>query len=150
VLRPARQTGHRALLGYQRNCDPAAEEGGEMQGEAAAGTRILVAEDEFLVALVIEDMLQSLGCTVVGPYSYLAEASEAAIREQVDAAVLDINLHGEMVYPLAEYLHRHGIPFVFATGYAAKDVPEHLRVFEFLRKPVSARTLEQAVRHMLN
>jgi CheY-like chemotaxis protein len=121
-----------------------------MQGERAAGKRILVAEDEFLVALVFEETLQSLGCTVLGPFSDLAEATEVATREQIDAAVLDINLRGEMVYPLADYLHRRGIPFVFATGYAAKDVPEHFRVFEYLRKPVSARTLEQAVHRMLN
>ena len=121
-----------------------------MQGESAAGKRILVAEDEFFVALVVEETLQSLGCTVLGPFADLAEATEAATREQVDAAVLDINLHGEMVYPLAEYLYQHRIPFVFTTGYAAKDLPEKFRAFECLRKPVSPRTLEQVVHRMLN
>ena len=124
--------------------------GGAMQGASAAGKRILVAEDEFLVALVVEGTLQSIGCTVLGPFADLAEATEVATREQVDAAVLDINLRGEMVYPLAEYLDAHGIPFVFTTGYAIKDVPEHFRVFDCLRKPVSKRTLEQVVRRMLN
>jgi CheY-like chemotaxis protein len=121
-----------------------------MQGELPAGKRILVAEDEFFVALVVEETLQSLGCTVLGPFSDLAEATEVATREQIDAAVLDINLHGEMVYPLAEYLDRHRIPFVFTTGYAAKDVPEQFRGVEHLGKPVSARTLKQAVCNMLN
>jgi CheY-like chemotaxis protein len=124
--------------------------GGAMESERAAGKRILVAEDEFYVALVVEETLQSLGCTVLGPFSDLAEATEAATREQVDAALLDINLGGEMVYPLAEYLHRHGIPFVFTTGYAAKDVPEQFRAFECLRKPVSPSTLKKKVQHMLN
>ena len=121
-----------------------------MQGESAAGKRILVAEDEFFVALVVEETLQSLGCTVLGPFADLAEATKVATRQQVDAAVLDINLCGEMVYPLAEYLFRHGIPFVFTTGYAVKDVPEQFRVFECLRKPVSPRALKQVVHRMLN
>src|SRR5919197_771511 len=121
-----------------------------MQGERAVGKRILVAEDEFYVALFVEETLQSFGCTVLGPFADLAEASEVATREQVDAALLDINLGGEMVYPLAEYLHQHRIPFVFTTGYAAKDLPEEFRAFECLRKPVSERTLEQVVRRMLN
>jgi CheY-like chemotaxis protein len=123
---------------------------GEMHGAVPAGKRILVAEDEFFVALVLEEMLQSLGCIVVGPFSDLAQATEAATREPVDAAILDINLGGEMVYPLAEHLHRHGIPFVFITGYAEVDLPEHLRAFEFLRKPVDTRTLKQVVQHMLD
>src|ERR671923_1687290 len=121
-----------------------------MQGESAAGKRILVAEDEFYVALFVEETLQSLGCTVLGPFPDLAEACEVATREQVDAAVLDINLRGEMVYPLAEHLHRDGIPFVFTTGYAAKDVPEQFRAFECLRKPVSPTALKQVVHRMLN
>jgi CheY-like chemotaxis protein len=120
-----------------------------MQGERAAGKRILVAEDEFFVALFVEETLQRLGYTVVGPFPDLAEATEVATREQVDAAVLDINLRGEMVYPLAEYLHRLGIPFVFTTGYAPKDVPEQFRAFDCLRKPVSPWTLKQVVHQML-
>ena len=124
--------------------------GAQLQSERAAGKRILVTEDEFLVALVVEETLQSIGCSVLGPFADLAEATEVATREQVDAAVLDINLRGEMVYPLAEHLHLQGIPFVFTTGYAVKDVPEEFRVFECLQKPVSKRTLEQVVRRMLN
>jgi CheY-like chemotaxis protein len=123
---------------------------GEMHGGDPAGKRILVAEDEFFVALVVEETLHSLGCTVLGPFADLAEATEAATRETVDAAVLDINLRGEMVYPLAEHLNRQGIPFVFTTGYALADLPERFRVFDCLRKPVDARTLKQAVHHMLN
>jgi CheY-like chemotaxis protein len=121
-----------------------------MQGERAAGKRILVAEDEFFVALAVEETLQSLGQIVLGPFSDLAEATEVATREQVDAAILDINLRGEMVYPLANYLRQHGVPFVFTTGYTSKDLPEQFRACECLRKPVSRRTLTEAVRHMLN
>ena len=121
-----------------------------MQGERAAGKCILVAEDEFLVAVAIEQTLDSLGYTVIGPFSDLAEATAAATRERVDTAVLDINLRDGKVYPLAEHLHRQGIPVVFTTGYEMSDVPERFRVFECLRKPVSARTLKEAVRLMLD
>jgi CheY-like chemotaxis protein len=131
-----------------RGAEP--DTGSEMHGGDLAGMRILVAEDEFFIALVVEETLQSLGCTVLGPFSDLAQATEAATREPVDAAVLDINLSGEMVYPLAEHLYRHGIPFVFTTGYAVADLPERFRVFDCLRKPVDPRTLKQAVHHMLN
>ena len=114
------------------------------------GTCILVAEDEFLVAVVVEETLQSLGCTVLGPFSELAEATAAAAREPIDAAVLDINLGGEMVYPLAEHFHRQGIPFVFTTGYAVADLPERFRGFERLSKPVDATMLKRAVHQMLH
>jgi CheY-like chemotaxis protein len=119
--------------------------GGDVEGKC-----ILVAEDEFLVALVVEETLQSLGCKVLGPFSALAEASAAAESEPIDAAVLDINLGGEMVYPLAERLHRDGIPFIFTTGYAVADLPERFRVFEHLPKPVDPRTLKRAVHQMLH
>jgi CheY-like chemotaxis protein len=122
----------------------------DMGGEDLAGMRILVAEDEFFIALVVEETLQNLGCTVLGPFSDLAQATEVATRESVDAAILDINLGGEMVYPLAEHLHRLGVPFVFTTGYAVADLPERFRVFECLRKPIDATTLTRAVHHMLN
>jgi CheY-like chemotaxis protein len=114
-----------------------------MHGKVPAGKRILVAEDEFFVGLVVEETLQSLGCIVLGPFPVLAEATEAATRASVD-------LGGEMVYPLAEHLHRHGIPFVFTTGYAVADLPERFRVFDCLRKPVEAWRLKRAVDHMLN
>jgi CheY-like chemotaxis protein len=119
-----------------------------MDSGELAGMRILVAEDEFFIALVVEETLHDLGVTVLGPYPDLAQATEAATREKFDGAVLDINLGGEMVYPLAERLQRNGIPFVFTTGYAAADLPERFRVFEILRKPVDARRLTEAVHHM--
>jgi CheY-like chemotaxis protein len=121
-----------------------------MDSGELAGMRILVAEDEFFVALVVEETLHDLGCTVLGPFPDLAQAIEAVTREPVDAAVLDINLGGEMVYPLAEHLHRRGIPFVFTTGYASADLPERFRVFACLRKPVDAASLKQAVRKLVH
>jgi CheY-like chemotaxis protein len=87
------------------------------------GLRVLVVEDEYLVATLIEEMLESAGCVVAGPIPRLAEALDAADIEACDAAVLDINLAGERVYPVAEVLSRRNIPFLFVTGYSAGSLP---------------------------
>ena len=81
------------------------------------GIRILLVEDEYLVASLIEEILEIAGCVVTGPIPRLAQAVDAADRETCDAAVLDVNLAGERIYPVAEILSRRNIPFVFVTGY---------------------------------
>lgn len=105
------------------------------------GLRVLVVEDEFLVALEVEAALEEFGCSVVGPYAKLSKALDAARTTPVDGAVLDINLNGEMVYPLAELLTTQKVPFVFITGYTAADLPERFRPFRRLSKPLDAESL---------
>src|SRR3546814_9846381 len=82
-----------------------------------AGLRILVVEDELLVALELEMMLIGLGCDVVGPASRLEKAMQLAAAEAIDGAILDVNLRGRPVYPVATALKARGIPFLFSTGY---------------------------------
>ena len=90
------------------------------------GVKVLVVEDEYLVATLMEDMLESAGCVVAGPIPRLAQALDAASSEACDVAVLDINLAGERVYPVADILARRSVPFVFVTGYGANTLPpEH-------------------------
>lgn len=81
------------------------------------GRRVLVVEDEFLVSLTIIDLLESIGCEVVGPIARLAAAIQLAQSESLDAAVLDINIAGEMIWPVAEELRRKGVPFLFLSAY---------------------------------
>jgi DNA-binding response OmpR family regulator len=81
------------------------------------GVRVLLVEDEYLVASLIEEILEIAGCIVTGPIPRLAQAVDAADRETCDAAVLDVNLAGERIYPVADILSRRNIPFVFVTGY---------------------------------
>ena len=81
------------------------------------GVRVLLVEDEYLVASLIEEILETAGCIVTGPIPRLAEAVDAADRERCDAAVLDVNLAGERIYPVADILSRRNIPFVCVTGY---------------------------------
>ena len=85
---------------------------------ALEGLRVLVVEDEFLVATLIEDMLTSAGCVVSGPIPRLAEALDAVHRGTFDAAVLDVNLAGDRIDPVADVLSRRNVPFVFVTGYS--------------------------------
>src|SRR5471030_2544427 len=82
-----------------------------------AGRRILVVEDEALVAWAIEDMLVELGCIVVGPAARVSQALVIVEGQPLDAAVLDVNLNGEKCYPVAEALTARGVPFIFSTAY---------------------------------
>src|SRR5262249_37123540 len=91
--------------------------------------------------MVMRDMLTELGYSVVGPFSRSADAEEAVRAESVDAAVLDINLDGEPVYPIADLLSRRGIPFGFVTGYGAEGIDGR-----FDHVPVLQRRIERQMR----
>jgi two-component sensor histidine kinase/CheY-like chemotaxis protein len=107
-----------------------------------AGNRVLLVEDEALVAMVMRDMLTELGYHVVGPFSRSGDAEAAAKDERVDAAVLDINLDGDMVYPVADVLAARGIPFVFVTGYGAESIEQRFADVPVLQKPIERQMLE--------
>lgn len=110
-------------------------------GEPAPTPRILVVEDEFLLAAGLADELTAAGYVVVGPYSRLQDARLGAEREQFDLALLDINVRQELVYPLADELCAHDVPFIFLSGYSASDVPLRFRERPRLAKPYEARSL---------
>ncbi|MGO9485352.1 MAG: response regulator [Rhodomicrobium sp.] len=89
-----------------------------MEQEAGlSGLKILVVEDEPLIAIALEDMLTDSGCTVAGPAASLKQGMQLLEEEAVDGAVLDVNLRGELVFPLADALAERSIPFVYVTGY---------------------------------
>ena len=99
------------------------------------GLRVLVVEDEMMVSMLIEDMLTDLGCTVVGPASRLDEAIELANRSEIDCAVLDVNLGGQPIFPLADILRAKGAPFAFATGYGDAGLRDVDKGSPVLQKP---------------
>lgn len=132
--------GTKADDGYRGNLNAASFLGGKT---------ILLVEDEFLLALQLEDLLQSRGATVRGPYSKLDEAMEAARRDHFDFAILDINLNGTLVYPLADDLLGRGIPFLFLTGYSLSNLPERFRGVTRLNKPCEPNLLIGALRTRL-
>lgn len=99
------------------------------------GLRVLVVEDEMMVSMLIEDMLQELGCEVVGPASRLDEALALAKEADLDCAVLDVNLGGQPIFPLADLLRERGRPFAFATGYGDAGLRDVDRGSPVLQKP---------------
>jgi CheY-like chemotaxis protein len=84
--------------------------------------RILVVEDEMMVAMLMEDMLEVFGCKLVGPAASIAHALLLISTETIDGAMLDLNLAGHSVYPVADELARLGIPFVLVTGYGNQEL----------------------------
>ena len=85
-------------------------------GRGLAGLRVLVVEDDPLIAMEVEELLRAEGCDVVGPAYNVAGALALAERERLDAALLDVNLAGELVFPVAQALARRSVPFVFVTA----------------------------------
>jgi CheY-like chemotaxis protein len=100
-----------------------------------SGRRVLVVEDETMVAWLLEDMLADLGCTVVGPAARVNQALAMLDAEAIDAAVLDVNLNGQKSYPVADALAARGVPFVFSTGYNKDSLPNSYQSFPVLQKP---------------
>ncbi|MFI4950338.1 MAG: response regulator [Caulobacterales bacterium] len=99
------------------------------------GLRVLVVEDEMMVSMLIEDMLSDLGCTVIGPASRLDEAMDLALAGGIDCAVLDVNLGGQPIFPLADLLRERGRPFAFATGYGDAGLRDVDKGSPVLQKP---------------
>lgn len=106
-----------------------------MKHPQLAGKRVLVVEDEFMVAVLVEDLLAEQGCVVVGPFARVSDALTAAVEEQIDLAILDVNIDGVDVFPVAEALDKKGVPFVFVTGYGAAAIPRDRPSWEACSKP---------------
>jgi CheY-like chemotaxis protein len=106
-----------------------------------AGARVLVVEDEMLVSLLIEDILTDSKCIIVGPYDRVPAALEAARTLPLDAAVLDVNLAGTKIYPVAEMLSARGIPFLLLSGYGSGAVPAEHTSWQVCAKPFRAEQL---------
>jgi len=117
--------------------------------EPLAGLRILIVEDEAMIALLIQDVLEEIGSVIVGPASRIPAALDLIAAEAVDLAVLDLNLAGQPVYPVAEVLADRGIPFVFITGYGQASIDERWRDRPSLPKPFRPTQLAGSLRSAL-
>jgi CheY-like chemotaxis protein len=109
----------------------------------ASPRRVLIVEDEMLVAMMVEDALTDLGLEVAGTAGTIEEALTAARAEGFDCAILDVHLHGKDVYPVADALAAKGVPFAFATGYGQGSLPERYRNRPTLPKPFTSQDLER-------
>lgn len=113
------------------------------------GQRVLVVEDEMLVSWSTQDVLEALGCVVVGPVTSVAQALAAVADEAIDAALLDINLDGEFSYPVADALARRGVPFAFLTGYDPASILGAYRSVPALQKPLRGTELAATLANMI-
>jgi CheY-like chemotaxis protein len=120
-----------------------------MTESSQAPARVLVVEDEYLIRMLLEDMLADLGYAVAGAVGSMAEASALAANGDFSAAILDVNLDGEEIYPVADILSTRGLPFVFVTGYGERNLPERYRGRPTLQKPFQAEQLDAALSGLL-
>lgn len=104
--------------------------------------RLMIVEDEYLIRLLLEDMVAELGCEVGAVAGNLADGKAAAENAEIDLAILDVNIDGEQVFPVADILKDRGIPFIFITGYGARGLPEHYRQTPTLQKPFQMEDLK--------
>jgi len=111
----------------------------------AEARQILIVEDEILLSMHLEDLLTGMGHRVVACVAHLQEALRAATQTNIDFAFLDINLGGDLSFPVAAILRRRNIPFVFATAYGIAGLSDEFRGTPILQKPYDPRELERVI-----
>ena len=117
--------------------------------EAGEPVRLLLVEDEALIALMLEDMVEGMGCAVTGLAPRVSLGVAMAETGHFDAAILDVNVAGENVEPVAERLAAKGVPFIFATGYGEAGVPLRYRDRPVVAKPFRSEQLEAAIQKVV-
>ena len=134
------KSGHLPQRAVSRSLDSCS---GREVDRSSDETRVMIVEDEALLAMELETLLQSAGCAVIGPFSNLEQARAAAHGEAINVALLDTNLNGQMVYPLADDLAARGVPFIFVTGYGTSHLPERFRAAPRVSKPYDPAVLRK-------
>jgi CheY-like chemotaxis protein len=117
--------------------------------ELLRGINVLVVEDNGLLCCVLEETLRDAGCNVSGPHSRLRDAMQAVPSEPIDIALLDLNLKGELVSPLADELTHRGVPYLLTSAYQARDLPASLQEAPQLRKPYTDTDLLERLAALL-
>lgn len=112
---------------------------------APTGKRILIVEDEFMIAVLLEDMLVDLDCVIAGVAANAAQAFELIGSTEIDAAVLDVNLSGHDSFAIAAALAERRVPFIFATGYGESRLPPELMGSPIVQKPYRSSEIASAL-----
>jgi CheY-like chemotaxis protein len=115
---------------------------------AASNSTALLVEDEPLVAMMMADVLSDFEFDVIGPFASVDKAIAAVNGANVNVALLDVNLGGEMVYPVASRLRELGVPFIFMTGYAPEGISKEFNDTPILKKPVDQAELYQVIQRI--
>jgi CheY-like chemotaxis protein len=123
--------------------------GNDMSETSKKQPRILVVEDEYLIRMLLEDMLADLGYDIAAAVGTIKEASELAANGDFDAAVLDVNLDGHEIYPVADILAKRGKPFVFVTGYGENSLIEPYRDRAALQKPFKVEQIKTVLAKLI-
>ncbi len=110
---------------------------------------VLLVEDEVMIRMMVGDMLTDLGYTVAGEAGDIDEAVRLVQVTDFDIALLDVNVNGKVITPVAEAVQMRGRPLIFATGYGSQGVPEKFRSLPALQKPFQMSTLERALKDAL-
>ncbi len=111
--------------------------------------RVLVVEDEYLIRMLLEDMLEEIGYDMAAGVGTVAEAREEASKGDFQVAILDVNLDGQEVYPIADILAKRGLPYLFVTGYGERSLPDPHNDRPALQKPFQAEQLKVALADLL-
>jgi CheY-like chemotaxis protein len=128
--------------------DSSTEQAAKSMSDELAGRRILLIEDSPVVAPFTVDVLEDLGCEVVGPAPTMAAARKLIEEGAFDAALIDIHIRGERAFPLCDMLAAKGVPFAFTSGYADWQIPEKWEDRPRLNKPYTADQVEAALRSL--
>jgi DNA-binding response OmpR family regulator len=102
---------------------------------------VLIVEDEAMIAALLESILTEVGCSIVGPVPTVNRAMETIERDKIDAAVLDVRVNGDEVYPIADRLRESRIPIMFVSGYSQQDLRAGYRHHAYISKPFDAEEL---------
>lgn len=120
-----------------------------MADSTLAGRRILIVEDEYLIATTLADDLSDEGAQPIGPVATVQDAlALIAATPHLEFAVLDVNLNGEAVYPVADVLKSRNVPFVLVTGYDLSAIPERYRDAQVVQKPIETADVVNAIRRL--
>ena len=111
--------------------------------------RVLIVEDEYLIRLLLEDMLEELGFQIAAVAASFDEGATHAKDAQIDMAILDVNIDGQQVFPIADILRERKLPFIFITGYGARGLPESYRDTPTLQKPFQMQDLKATLARVL-
>jgi DNA-binding response OmpR family regulator len=111
--------------------------------------RILIVEDDFLIALELARFIRGAGHTVVGPEASVTATIRALSQQEIDLALLDVNLGGELVFPIAKMLDGMSVPYIFVTSYSESAMPPQFRQRSLVRKPYSPELLLAQMQQVL-
>jgi len=121
-----------------------------MSSSGSPAGMVFLVEDEVMIRMMVADMLEDLGYGLAAEAGDIAEATKIAETHAFDIAILDVNVNGRVISPVAELIQARNIPFVFATGYGSQGVPEEFRNRPTLQKPFQMETLRDMLERTLN